>query len=108
MNSFAEFRVRPAIVHAARFNGTAEAAERISREIGPAICAPEFEAIGGEFTGNLIVHGANGSVLAVPGDWFVRDSDGEFGVYTDPLFRETFEPWTNAAKEMFAAEAAPD
>lgn len=78
------YRSKTQYIRAIQYDGTDESADAIIAEFAPSI----------QFGGNredFYVKKFTGVSTILVGDWFIRDSDGCAGHYTDSYFNEMFE-----------------
>lgn len=96
-----KFRKKPVEIEARQYDGAPETATKIidwALESGVTITyhCPEGEACRRD-THVLLVSTLEGSMSALPGDWVIRGTEGEFYPCKPAAFEATFEPVDRAS-----------
>ena len=89
-----KYRKKPVEIEAAQWDGTSFTADAIVAWSGGDVRV----ALHGEDNNRmvLVVETLEGRMAASPGDWVIRGVQGEFHPIKDAIFRETYEPATDA------------
>jgi len=56
----------------------------------------------------VVIHTLEGTLTAEPGDWIVTGIEGESYPCRDSIFRETYEPIDDIARQIWADNEAQD
>lgn len=89
-----QYRKKPVVIEAERFDGTQVEAERLRAWIENAAAYKSY-ANGGQWL--LEIGTLEGRMTAMPGDWIIKGVKGEFYPCKPDVFAATYEPALSAS-----------
>ena len=86
-----QFRKKPVVIDAIRYDGTWKSVEKIVKSFGMARPINWNITIGKDVDGNLVVLTLEGAMKANPGDWIIKGVAGEIYPCKPDIFDATYE-----------------
>lgn len=92
MSAPKQYRKKPVVIWATRWDGTVEAGLEIINDFASEAVYVEYVASGGEVTPDrIVIPTLEGEMAASPGDFIIQGVNGEFYPCKPDIFEKTYE-----------------